>query len=277
MLIWRIITAIILIPVVLAGVIGLSPAWFAIVSGGVFLLGANEWAHFCYATSKIAKLLYILLFAAILAVLYYFNSAHIAYPLLAAGTLFWVLALYWVATYKGDPSPALLNHHSRAAIGLFCLSTAWYALNTVRHLDGYAFWIIFLFVIIWASDIFAYFAGRAWGKTPLAPLVSPKKTMAGFWGGFIGTLCLTGVVVFVIPKMIPIYISVPSSAWFSIALVTILIGILGDLFESLIKRIANVKDSGSILPGHGGILDRIDSLVSALPFYALSLLWVLGA
>jgi phosphatidate cytidylyltransferase len=151
---------------------------------------------------------------------------------------------------------------------------ACYGLYIIQRLPAGSMWIIMLFILVWSADTFAYFIGKKWGHKSLAPLISPKKTVAGFWGGLLGALLLS-LVVFVLLKNFTNKIFFPPLiVWISIAYITILLAILGDLFESLVKRLTGVKDSGKLLPGHGGVLDRLDSLVGALPFYALSLAWV---
>ena len=179
-------------------------------------------------------------------------------PIWLIGILFWLLPLFWVITYRGKTPWLLRSPHLQALIGFVVLLPAYLGLITLHGIGYYL--IILLFVIIWSSDTFAYFVGRQWGKNPLAPYVSPKKTWAGFWGGLIGASIVA-------------YLMAPhgSNFMYGVIVATILLGVLGDLFESLLKRIAGVKDSGTLLPGHGGILDRIDSLIAALPMYSFAL------
>ena len=126
--------------------------------------------------------------------------------------------------------------------------------------------VLLLFGLIWASDIGAYFTGKAFGKTKLSPNVSPKKTVEGLFGGIVFSLII-GVLYVVILKDTP---SINDYLMFGfLSIVVSLTSVLGDLFESLLKRLSNVKDSGKILPGHGGMLDRIDSLTSSAPVFFL--------
>src|SRR5207302_1283767 len=124
-----------------------------------------------------------------------------------------------------------------------------------------------LLILIWAADTGAYFAGRAFGKHKLLPNVSPGKTWEGFFGAMLMTVIVMGFVVY--------FLNIPPNNWvplFLLGFVTVIFSILGDLFESMLKRQAGIKDSGKILPGHGGILDRIDSLTSAAPIFALGVI-----
>ena len=132
--------------------------------------------------------------------------------------------------------------------------------------------MLFLLVLIWAADIGAYFSGRRFGNKKLCPAVSPNKTLAGLCGGVI----LAQAVAI---SYVCIIVQTPGAKDFFVfsvlALVVSLVSVLGDLFESLLKRISGNKDSGNIIPGHGGLLDRIDSLTSSAPIFFLFLVFVL--
>lgn len=263
MLIWRIITAVVLIPLVLWGIFALSPTAFAIICAIVFFLGAMEWSKLVQFTPSWLRIPFLLGFAGIV-LLVRPNPA-----VLWIGTLFWLAPLYWCITYQGQPKAGLGNRPIKSLIGWVYLACAYFALVSLRQLENGPSWLLLLFLLIWSTDTFAYFVGRAWGKRPLASKISPNKTLEGFLGGVIGAMLVAALGYFYMVK----YMGNPLSAyvWFPIAFVTILLGVLGDLFESLMKRLANVKDSGHFLPGHGGILDRLDSLIAALPFYTLCL------
>lgn len=284
MLYWRVITAIFLIPLVLWGIINLSAQWFEVITAMVFLIGAMEWTTLCDYHQIKSKAIFLSIFLLALGLLKgsQFVSPVISYSWCMLAVLFWFFAWYWVKTYRATPPRFLNTSFNRAVIGILCLSSAWLAINLIRSLDYGREWIIFLFILIWSTDTFAYFVGRKWGKESLAPYVSPKKTYEGFWGGVIGAffaaLCTVALLQLEIFHSIkPMLFEVKNLATLlSVVFITILLAVLGDLFESLLKRIVGVKDSGAILPGHGGILDRFDSLISALPFYALSLVWLQG-
>ena len=152
----------------------------------------------------------------------------------------------------------------RGIMGWFVLLPCWAAINFIRAQENGIAMLLFLFVLIWGADSCAYFVGKKWGKTKLAPSVSPGKSLEGVAGALVFSLLLT-LIIF-------IFANVPTSQWpfvIVLSLATVLFSILGDLLESVMKRYVGVKDSGNLLPGHGGLLDRIDSLTAAAPIFAL--------
>jgi phosphatidate cytidylyltransferase len=175
--------------------------------------------------------------------------------------IFWVLVMILI---KHSPTGVLkleLKLRHKVLLGWFILLAAWMFLVRLRILYGAEMTMYFL-VLIWAADISAYFAGRKFGDTKLAPEISPGKTMAGFYGAL-----LAGLVCGVVLSLIYGFPLMNASDIVLLSILTVLISIYGDLFFSVVKRQSGVKESGSILPGHGGILDRIDSLIAAIPFF----------
>jgi phosphatidate cytidylyltransferase len=173
----------------------------------------------------------------------------------------WLLALYWVRHY-----PRLtIWHRTLPLLGigalLLCATTS--ALYGLWELNQW--WLLYVFILVWTADSGAYFVGRAYGKTKLAVQVSPGKTIEGFAGGLL--LCMAVVVV--LHFTLHPYNEVSMPKLLLMSLLTVLASVLGDLFESMLKRQAGIKDSGTLLPGHGGVLDRIDSLLAAAPIFAL--------
>jgi phosphatidate cytidylyltransferase len=153
-------------------------------------------------------------------------------------------------------------------LGIAALLCAWIALCGLHARPSQGpYWVIFLMVLIWTADIAAYFAGRRWGHRRLADRLSPGKTWAGVWGALAASLvvAMLGLQLFGVT-------GVRYYMFLAVAVATVLFSIVGDLFESLLKRKAGVKDSGSVLPGHGGILDRIDSLLAASPIFAVGVM-----
>ena len=154
----------------------------------------------------------------------------------------------------------------RLAIGVLVLSAAWLSLLKLKSLESGNAWLLLVLLIVWAADIGAYFSGKRWGKVKLAPNVSPGKTREGVYGGL--------VAVVVTSLVFALWNELTGAAIVYLVLLSIIVGfvsVMGDLFESLLKRFTGIKDSGSILPGHGGVLDRIDSILAAAPFFCLGL------
>jgi phosphatidate cytidylyltransferase len=176
----------------------------------------------------------------------------------------WCIALVWVAF-----APQRVSTWSAALSGVLALVPAWLALVLlrVRLADG-AQWVLFALLLVWLADIGAFFCGRRFGRVLLAPRVSPAKT----WEGVLGGVLLSAVC------------ALAGAAWFHLPLLPFLLlclaavgfSVVGDLTESLLKRYAGVKDSGTVFPGHGGVMDRIDSITAAAPvlFVGLMLLGV---
>ncbi|WP_066800679.1 phosphatidate cytidylyltransferase [Moraxella oblonga] len=180
----------------------------------------------------------------------------------AGSVLFWVQAGIWVKQY-----PAKDNWRNQGLFGAGVLAlvpaiTAMYALWQLS-----AWWLLYVFVLVWCADSGAYFVGRKLGKKKLAPNVSPNKSLEGLYGGVAtASLVAVGVGLYLGLDMATLLVFLLLSA------VVVGVSVLGDLFESMLKRRAGVKDSGTILPGHGGVLDRIDSLLSATPIFAFGIL-----
>ena len=183
-------------------------------------------------------------------------------PVLLASLFWWIIALYSVIIFPKNSKHINQSLVIRITIGLFLFVPM--SLSLMALHDGNRSLILLLLGLIWASDIGAYFTGKAFGKNKLSPNVSPKKTTEGLFGGIIFSL-IVGALYVIITKDSP---SINDYLIFGfLSIIISLVSVLGDLFESLLKRLANVKDSGKILPGHGGMLDRIDSLTSSAPIF----------
>lgn len=161
----------------------------------------------------------------------------------------------------------VFNNLQKYLIGLFYIGGGCIFLTMIPYQDEFfaKYLIIGVFIMIWVSDSFAYLVGKTLGRTKLFPSVSPKKTVEGSLGGLIFTL----LAAYVLGQYVPVLDRVQ---WMILAGVLVLMGSFGDLIESKLKRAAGIKDSGAILPGHGGMLDRLDSLVFAAPFAYLTLI-----
>ena len=160
----------------------------------------------------------------------------------------------------------------KSALGLLLLSSIWLSLNLLRFPPFSSNWLFFALVIIWSTDTGAYFVGKYWGKRKLAPNVSPKKTWEGLFGGVFLALVMSVATLYIFTMPVQ---SILLNRLFTVIVLVSVLSVAGDLFESILKREAEVKDSGSLLPGHGGLLDRIDGLLFALPLYALLSLYLI--
>lgn len=265
----RILTAAILIPIFVALLLWLPPLPFNCLMVAFVLLGAWEWSNFMGVKRKLARLAYVLIVFGLLPL------AFATSLVLCSAFMWWLLAFVLVCFYPKMSGVWSKSIVLRSLMGVFVFVPTFCALNFIRHTDIFGanqgpFLLLFLFVLIWGADSGAYFAGKQWGKHKLAPSVSPGKT----WEGFAGAL-LTTVLVAAIGMS---YEILPQASWAALMLlsvVTTLFSILGDLFESMLKRNVGLKDSGTLFPGHGGLLDRIDSLTAAAPIFALGCLLIL--
>lgn len=177
-----------------------------------------------------------------------------------ASLIIWLMAAAWVRVF---PTQTSWYGKKLALIGAVILTAAITAMFYLWQLS--AWWLLYVFLLVWCADSGAYFVGRKFGRRKMAPNVSPNKSMEGLAGGLVtGLLVVIGISVFKLELSGAALI-----AFVALSALTILASVLGDLFESMLKRRSDVKDSGTILPGHGGILDRIDSLLSATPIFAL--------
>ncbi len=258
----RIITAVILAPLVLACVFLLPASYFQWFVALVMFLGALEWANLSGLRSNIQQWFY----AGALVVLLPLSGALAdlsPHLLLAAACLFWLLGLVWVRGYP-DSSDHWGGVSRRALMGVLVLVPTWQALVALKIMAPAGGLLLLLMLLVWGADIGAYFAGRRWGRAKLAPAVSPGKTLAGFYGGLATSLLIS--------LLIGVYWQLSVSqllALLLVCLITALASVLGDLLESMVKRHRGIKDSSQLLPGHGGIMDRIDSLTAAAPVFAL--------
>lgn len=184
------------------------------------------------------------------------------------GVLWWFFASFFVITYQHDRKISL-SPYLVPIIGILIFTSCFSALSFLGEypsLNSSRIWVLYLLIIIWLADISAYFTGRRFGKHPLASHISPKKTWEGFWGALIA------VSIAVIIERIAMSVSfVEAIIYWALALFSVALSVTGDLFESYLKRQVGIKDSGQLLPGHGGLLDRIDSLVAAAPFFAMGI------
>jgi phosphatidate cytidylyltransferase len=249
----RIVTALVLAAILIAIVLLLPPVATLVLLSVLVLAGAWEWSAFLRVRSLFSRVLYVALLAAMMPVLLHITANPQGRNLvLVCSVAWWLIALGWIVF-----APHRVSVWSAALAGLLALLPAWLALVRLLDLAHGAQWILFTLLLVFAADIGAFFAGRRFGRVRLAPEVSPGKTWEGVLGGL-----LAGALV-----------GVAGSAWFGVPLYSFLplciaavaFSVIGDLTESLLKRFAGLKDSGTLFPGHGGVMDRIDSVTGAAP------------
>lgn len=267
----RILSALVLVPLVVLGVLYLEPGSFALFTAIALLLGAWEWGSLVPLHSQMARIgLIVATFAVVMALWLLANNELLVNAVLWGAMAGWVLILFWITAPALGQTEIPAHTVFKIALGIGLLASTWLALVVLRSRpDDGPRWLLFLLVLIWVADSCAYFAGRQWGKTKLAPQVSPGKT----WEGVAGAITMCALFAF----GFGVYIGLQGALLASFTLVcvvTVLFSIAGDLLESLLKRHRGLKDSGTMIPGHGGVLDRIDSLLAAAPVFAFGMRWI---
>ncbi|MEX2489914.1 MAG: phosphatidate cytidylyltransferase [Pseudomonadales bacterium] len=260
----RIITALILAPIAIACVFFLPPFEFSLFVGAVTALAAWEWANLA-GYQGYARYVYAAAIVGLLTAV----SCLSPLPVLVAGSLWWMASFVLVIRYP-DTAETWSRGWIRALLGIFVLVPTWVGLLVLKSGSDSSYLIILLFFLVWGTDIGAYFAGRAFGVSKLAPRVSPGKSWAGFYGGLACGLIITVAMSVWMGK--PDLASPGGIAFVAGCLFVVMVSVLGDLVVSMLKRERGIKDTSNLLPGHGGILDRIDSLSSASPVFALLIL-----
>ncbi|MEH6447610.1 MAG: phosphatidate cytidylyltransferase [Oleispira sp.] len=277
----RLITALILAPLMIGGIFFLPIEQFAYFIGFIVTVAAWEWANLSGYESPVARIAYAAVIALVIAATaYLMNSyAEIHRIILALGAAWWLLACVLVVQYPKQVS-LWQAKPVRAILGLFVLIPMWVGFMTLKSQPYSALIIVYVMLLIWGADTGAYFAGKTWGNKKLAPNVSPGKSWAGFWGG----LATTGLIAIIFSLCVNQWLRPMMMEDFALlavmTFITAIISVMGDLVESMMKRHRGIKDSSQLLPGHGGVLDRIDSMASAVPVFAFFMLlfgWQLAA
>lgn len=268
----RLITASILIPLVIWAIFGLSTyPVFAIIVGIIIAIGVQEWIRLIELNAQYQKSYFILIFICLLASYAVMQSALLFATFLLISVVWWTIQILNLSSYDGEKGFSENSKVTNLWSGAFLLVPTWASLMFLHQQPEIGpGLVLLLLLIIWVADSGAYFAGRKFGKNKLMPLVSPGKTKEGAYGAFAASIVVTvcgglwlelGFLQFVL--------------FILLSIIVVIFSIGGDLLESVYKRRAGVKDSGALLPGHGGVLDRIDSLMSASPIFALGV-WSLG-
>lgn len=264
----RVITALILAPLVLWGIFHLSNFYFAIAFGVFALVGAWEWAMLSCVKNPVMRLFYVVTMSALFFALYlYIENPYVFGVLFTVGFLWWIVAFFIVIRYDGSVDQNATASFKNLLTGYVLLLPTWGALVWLhRHGDIGSMLVLYVMLLMWTADSGAYFIGRKFGKRKIAPKASPGKS----WEGAIGGACLSMALAFYAGVQFG-YSGGMLTLFILVGFVTVVFSVVGDLLESVYKRRIGVKDSGKILPGHGGILDRIDSLTAAAPVFAAGL------
>lgn len=261
----RTLTALIMTPIAIAAVLLLSTPWLTALAAIVVLVALWEWLRLSGVEDTVAQGVLLVANLALMVALVWASrtSAGFNWVLLqlmaVLGLLWWLASIAWLGRFSFDSRTAKL------AAGTLAIVPAWCAMAVIHgdQPSGHR-WLLAALAIVWAADTGAYFAGRKFGRRKLAPRVSPNKTVEGLVGGVVAGVAVGlpfALFAGASPGQLP--------AVALVALATVLFSVVGDLFESLLKRQRGVKDSSNLIPGHGGLLDRVDGVLAALPAFAL--------
>ncbi len=264
----RILTALVLIPLVIAAIFLLPTPYLAILFALLTIGGAIEWAKLSGMDECAAMAAYPILIIIAMGGCYWLKTKGWEIYLLGGVSLFWLVMMPLLLVRRKPINKDSGLNLLFLLMGLILLPTSWLALTLLHaHIGMGAWMLLFVLILIWVADSGAYFTGKKFGKNKLAPIVSPGKTREGLYGalafGFIWSLGYY----FYRP-----YSGVNLGEFLTLCVLVVVISMVGDLFESLLKRKRDVKDSGHILPGHGGILDRVDSVIAAAPVFYTGLI-----
>lgn len=261
----RVFTALLLLPFIIIALFYFSPAAWMLFCAALMGLAAWEWQDISGMHGVVGKL-YPVITAMVFLICVNFAPAYFQYGVLLAALAFW---LFFVPCWLRFKWPLAMAGNLNVLTGWALLIPAGLAMMVLRG-DGWP--LLAVMAIAWIADTFAYFSGKAFGKRKLAPMISPGKSWEGVYGGALAVVCYF----IMIPKpfsLLPIFSSLQSSKaqlflWGVFAVLITAVSVMGDLLESLLKRQRGIKDSSHMLPGHGGVLDRIDSLLAILPVSA---------
>ncbi len=258
----RVITATIMLPVALIITFLLPINIFSVITGLIVVLAAWEWANLSHLTTQTFRIMYAIVTGLLIIGSSFFQSTGF---LLGIGLAWWIMAIMLIISYPESKS-AWQSRVVKLILGWLVLIPAWAGLVTIRNQEYGSYYLLYLFGIVWMADIAAYFSGRLFGKHKLAPKLSPGKT----WQGVIGGMIMVSILALIVVSYTG-FAPFNRLGVFMVSLVVFVFSVFGDLFESMLKRERGIKDSGNILPGHGGVLDRLDSLIAAAPIFAM--LW----
>ncbi len=264
----RVASGLVLAAFILTAVVFLRNAWLALALAFIYIPAAREWARLTSLRPSIRRWEYVAVAVVLSLSLWWVRDSAFATFWLFAALLIWIWVLVLLVNYRQEDDQPPRWQRTLGLLGLLLLTAAWLAFVKL-HAIHYV-WLLYIMILCGVADSMAFFAGKRFGRVKLAPELSPGKTREGMFGGLLGVFLF----------------SLGFGLWWGmgglqlvlfllLSLVTGLVSIEGDLFESLIKREVGEKDSGWILPGHGGMLDRFDSHIAAAPVFYLGLNWIL--
>jgi phosphatidate cytidylyltransferase len=272
----RVIAALVLTPFAIAAILLLSTPWLMALAAVIFLVGLWEWLRLTDIDDTLARsVLLVVNLALMVAIVWASRTGQgFSYVLLqimvVIGVVWWLLAALWLKHFEFASDHDTHARVFKLAAGTLAIIPAWCAMGVIHGSQPYGHrWLFVAVAVVWAADSGAYFAGRHYGRHKLSPRISPNKTVEGLVGGLV---CGLAVALAFAPLAGATLAQLPAVAL--VALVAVAFSVVSDLFESLLKRHVGAKDSGDLIPGHGGILDRIDGVVAALPVFALGKAWL---
>jgi phosphatidate cytidylyltransferase len=267
----RLLAALFMTPLAIAAVLFLDTPWLVALAAVLFLAGLWEWFRLAEIDDTLHRSVLLVANLALMVAIVWASrsSAGFSFVLFQVATVvgvaWWLLAAMWLRHYDFASDHDTHARMFKLAAGTLAVVPAWCALALIHGGDANGHrWLLIALLVIWAADTGAYFAGRRFGKRKLSPRISPNKTVEGLIGGMVAAVAvalagapLAGATMAQLPLIAVVVVA------------TVGFSVVGDLFESLLKRHVGAKDSGDLIPGHGGILDRIDSVLAALPAFAL--------
>ncbi|UKH15992.1 phosphatidate cytidylyltransferase [Actinobacillus pleuropneumoniae] len=285
----RVLSAIVMVIAVLAGIFLLSPLPLTIALAAIITAAMWEWAQFAGFKRSLPRAVVAFVTVCLFILLIFANTNYIraarfltdeTVPLLFISCVWWLIAFILVVTYPRSANVWAKSVIAKFIFG-FCTLIPFFIAALALRFNNYevdefqgTYLLLYVCLLVWGADSGAYFFGRAFGKHKLAPKVSPGKS----WEGAIGGLITSCVIAFLFLELAPSDVfgrELSTVPFILVSVATVAISVLGDLAESMFKRQANIKDSSNLIPGHGGILDRIDSLTAAIPFFATFFFFVL--
>jgi len=268
----RILSTAVMAPVAISAVLWLPSRFLAAAVAALMMVGLWEWTLLAGLRERLPRAAYLLGNALLMAGLAW-GAGHGLFTLALVsvlGAAWWLVAIAWLMRFDFAARDTPFARAVKLLAGTACVVPAWAAL-CLTHADGARgpLWTLFALALVWVADSGAYLAGSRWGRHKLAPRISPGKSWEGLFGGLAASLLLA---VAATPLLHTGWDALPKLLL--LTAVTMLISVAGDLFESMLKRHAGAKDSSDLIPGHGGVLDRIDSLLSALPVFVVAKGWL---